>query len=226
MADPIHFENLNSNLKEVRRLAEIHAKVTGIARGRRHNVAILNKSGIVMIVSCWEAFIEDLASHAFDWLLGHANAPIAFPRRVLTLASRELREDNDHRRVWELADSGWRAVLQRHRDEILRRNVGRLNTPRPKQVDDLFGDLLGLDRLSSTWRWHNVNNPNIKQRLEELVTLRGEIAHRVVASRPVNKRDVEDAADLVGSLSIASSNVVRKFLMSKIAIEPWPEYEL
>ena len=225
MPDPIHFENLNSNLAEVRRLAEIHTKMTGTGPGRRHNVAILNKSGIVMIVSCWEAFVEDLASHAFTWLLDHADAPSAFPRRVLTLASKDLREAEDARRVWELADTGWRAVLARHREEMLRRSVGRLNTPRPKQVDDLFGDLLGLGAFSSSWRWHNVSNGSIKQRLEELVTLRGEIAHRVVASQPVKKRDVEAAADLVLCLSIASSNHVRTFLMSKVNIEPWPRYE-
>lgn len=52
-------------------------------------MAILNKSGIVLAVSCWEAFVEDLASHAFNWLLEHAKAPTVFPRKVLTLASRE-----------------------------------------------------------------------------------------------------------------------------------------
>jgi hypothetical protein len=51
MADPIHFENLNSNISEVLRLVEIHTKMTGSGRGRRHNVAILNKSGIVLMVS-------------------------------------------------------------------------------------------------------------------------------------------------------------------------------
>jgi hypothetical protein len=137
---PPHVKNVNSNIKEVRRLVEIHATMTGSQRGRRYNVAILNKSGIVLAVACWEAFIEDLASEAFTWLLDRATSPTVFPNRVLTLASKELRNSPDARRVWELAEGGWRAVLAGHKDELLRLSVGRLNTPRPKQVDDLFGD--------------------------------------------------------------------------------------
>lgn len=225
MADPIHFDNLNSNVKEVLRLVEIHAKMTGTAPGRRHNVAILNKSGIVLIVSCWEAFVEDLAAHAFSWLLDRAKSPNVFPTRVLTLASKDLRDAQDARRVWELADTGWRDVLTRHRDETLRRSVGRLNTPRPKQVDELLAELLGIATFSSCWRWHNVQNDRVKQRLEDLVTLRGEIAHRVVSSRAVKKRHVEAAAELIQCLAVTSSNTVRKFLMSKVDAPPWPVYK-
>jgi hypothetical protein len=187
-------------------------------------VAILNKSGIVLAVSCWEAFVEDLASHAFDCLLDGAATPTVFPRRVLTLASKELRESQDARRVWELADIGWRDVLKAHKEEMLRRSVGRLNTPRPRQVDDLFGDLLGIHSFSSAWRWHNVANDRIKESLEDLVTLRGEIAHRVVSSRPVRKADVVDAVTLVRRLALSSSNLVRRFLMTKLTAEPWQEH--
>jgi hypothetical protein len=225
MAGAIHFETLDSNVKEVLRLIEIHEKMTGTGRGRRHNVAILNKSGIVLIVSCWEAFVEDLASHAFSWLLQQAQSPSVFPTRVLTLSSKDLREAPDARRVWELADGGWRDVLARHRDETLRRSVGRLNTPRPKQVDELFGELLGIARFSTCWRWHNVPNDRVKERLEDLVTLRGEIAHRVVSSRPVKKGDVEAAAQLIQCLAVTSSNTVRKFLLSKTGKAPWPVYK-
>src|SRR5262245_723288 len=108
MVDPLHIENLNSNIKEVERLVEIHAALTGSKRGRGRDVAILNKSGIVLAVSCWEAFVEDLASHGFNWLLNNASSPAVFPRKVLTLASQELREAQDATRVWELADGGWR----------------------------------------------------------------------------------------------------------------------
>jgi RiboL-PSP-HEPN len=225
MPDPIHFDNLNSNVKEVLRLIAIHTKMTGTGRGRRHNVAILNTSGIVMMVSCWEAFVEDLASHAFTWLLDRASSPTVFPPKVLTLASKELREAQDARRVWEIADAGWRNVLLRHRDETLKRSVGRLNTPRPKQVDELFSDLLGIAKISTCWRWHNVQNDAITQRLEDLVTMRGEIAHRVVSSRAVLKRDVETAAELVQCLAVTTSNTVRKFLIGKTTVAPWPTYK-
>jgi hypothetical protein len=114
--------------------------------------------------------VEDLAAHAFSWLLERAEDPTVFPSKVLTLASKELRSSSDARKVWELAGLGWRTALATHRDDTLRRSVGRLNTPRPKQVDELFSDLLGIASFSTCWHWHNVQNDKIKQRLEDLVT--------------------------------------------------------
>ena len=226
MIQTLHIDNLLKNLTEVLRLAEIHQQLTGARRGRRHNVAILNKSGIVLVVSCWEAFVEDLAAQSFSWLLSNARSPDAFPRKVLTLASKEVREADDTRRVWELAETGWRSVLERHRGQILLRSAGKLNTPRPKQVDELFADLLGLAMLSDSWRWGGVPNGRVKKSLEDLVTLRGEIAHRVEASRPVLKRDVESASELVEKLAVCSSNTVRTFLMTRVAdrVEPWVKF--
>ncbi len=224
--DPQHVANLNSNIAEVMRLVDIHSTVTGNKPGRRHNMGILNKSGIVLAVSCWEAFVEDLAANAFDFLLAKATTPTVFPRGVLALASRELRDGPNPLRVWELADAGWRSVLLRHKEQILKKSVGRLNTPRTKQVDELFGDLIGLAFLSNSWRWHNVPNTKVKGSLEELVTLRGEIAHRVVSSRSVRKQDVKAAAELVTRLAVVSSNVVRTFLVSRTDHAPWGQYHV
>lgn len=224
---PTHLDNLSANLAEATRLVEIHTELTGEGRGRRHNVAILNKSGIVLVVACWEAYIEDLATNGFTWLLANAATPTAFPTKVLTLASKEHREAADARRVWELAGDGWRTALERHRAVVLDRYVGKLNTPRPAQVDSLFGDLIGLAMVSSSWRWGGVPNEKIKDSLEELVTRRGEIAHRVKTSRAVLKREVKSATELVERLAIRTSNTVRQFLMTKVAgPEPWHEQEL
>ena len=146
---PTHTQKLMANMEEVVRLVDIHQEMTGTARGRRHNVAILNKSGLVLMVSCWEAFVEDLALHAFDWLLTHAKTPGVFPSRVLTLASKRLRDAEDTRKIWELAGDGWRRVLSQHKVTVLKQSIGKLNTPRSRQVDTLFSDLLGFKRLSS-----------------------------------------------------------------------------
>ena len=77
MIQTLHIDNLLKNLTEVLRLAEIHQQLTGARRGRRHNVAILNKSGIVLVVSCWEAFPVErlLAAQSFSWLLSNAEKP-------------------------------------------------------------------------------------------------------------------------------------------------------
>jgi hypothetical protein len=66
----------------------------------------------------------------------------------------------------------------------------------------------------------------IKQTLDDLITLRGEIAHRVVSSRSVKKHEVTDAANLGLRLAATSSNTMRRFLMTRVNEEPWEEFEL
>ena len=61
---------------------EIHTKIAGPTVGAKHNVEVLNKSAIVLLVACWEAYVEDLAGVSFRLLLRRAKRPDAFPSKV------------------------------------------------------------------------------------------------------------------------------------------------
>jgi hypothetical protein len=223
MAQPPHVQNLISNHIEVMRLTEIHAEISGTGPGRRakHDVEILNKSGVVLLVATWEAYVEDLATAAFDALFAAATTHDVFPAKVLTLAARELRSAADERRLWELAGAGWQVVLRRHRQAVLDRYVGTLNTPKPEQIDGLFAELIGLLELSSHWRWSKTTSEQAKKRLTDLVELRGDIAHRVKTTRSVTKAEVVRAQDFTSRLAAVSSNQVRGHIHSLVGKYPW-----
>ena len=57
------------NLSEIARLLEIHKEISGPGPGYKHNVQVLNKSAIVLLLACWEAYVEDLAESAFNFML-------------------------------------------------------------------------------------------------------------------------------------------------------------
>lgn len=219
-----HLDTLLANLKEVERLLKIHTEVAGSTVGPKHNVEVLNKSGIVLLVACWEAFIEDLAETSFQLLLRRAKSPDFFPQKVLTLVSKKLREDKDDRRVWDLAGDGWKIVLRSHRDSVIKRYIGSLNTPKPKQIDDLFDSLLALSKLSKKWSWPKCKPAQARTRLEKLVTLRGEIAHRVSAARSVHKSDVKRATSFIGRLAVSTHNAVNSSLRARLGHNVWEEY--
>lgn len=223
---PNHIANLISNTEEVMTLLRLHASLIGGKRGRPKvveglDLEVLSKGALVLLVACWEAYVEDLATNAFDFLLAAAVEHTTFPSKVLARASRNLVEDEDRTKVWQLAGSGWKLVLKRHRQEVLDRYAGRLNTPRQTQVDALFADLIGLRGLSKQWKWRGTSNQSAIDRLERLVTLRGEISHRVTASRSVHRRYVESSTDLVQRLAAISSNAVREFLIGRVGSKPW-----
>ena len=95
---------------------------------------------------------------------------------------------------------------------MIKRYVGRLNSPRPKQVDELFENLIGLRAISKFWKWQGTSNKRVLDRLDKLITLRSEIAHRVSTGTSVRKSQVDDARDLIGHLSALSSNQVSDHL--------------
>ena len=221
-----HMDSFVSNRKEVDRLLEIHAGIAGTGQGRKHRVEVLNKSGIVLLVACWEAYIEDLATATFDLMLKNAKTHQTFSMKVLAKAAKELKDDKDERLIWNLAGDGWRSVLRDHRGEILQRYAGQLNTPRPDQIDELFGSLVGMTHLSRSWSWPHISADRAARKLNDLVTLRGAIAHRVTAAKAVHKEDVAQYAKFVNMLAVVTHNAVLRFVEGRLGFAPWHEYTL
>ena len=111
-----HFDGLCKHLGDISRLLEVHALVSTRVNGRSTALQVLNRSAVVLLAACWEAYIEDLAVSSFDWLLSQCNEPTSFPAKVRARATSVLREDKNELAVWALAGGGWRVVLEKHRD--------------------------------------------------------------------------------------------------------------
>ncbi len=216
--------NLFKNLDEVHRLLEIHTKMSGKGAGYKHNVEVLNKSAIVLLVACWEAFVEDLAEDAFSILLRRAKKHTMFSSRVLADAAKSLKEASDPRDLWKLAGDGWRQVLKSHKSTLFERYTGKLNTPRPAQVDALYESLLGVKPISRMWHWQGMRSQAAVAKLEELIELRGSLAHRVEASSAVLKKDVRNYIDLINRIAVQTSNAIRTEVLNATGKEPWPSF--
>jgi hypothetical protein len=213
------------NLEEVDRLLKIHRKMSGKKPGYKHNVEVLNKSAVVLLVACWESFVEDLTETAFSTLLRRLKKHDRFSKKVLVGAAQPLKESKDEMSVWKLAGDGWRQILKDHKASLFERYTGKLNTPRPEQVDALYEALIGIKSISSYWHWKGTSSDNAKDKLNQLVELRGSIAHRVAASRKVHKKDVRDYVDFVNRISVETSNAIRDLIITKTTgKEPWPEF--
>jgi len=192
----------------------------------RRKLEVTKKSAIVLLVASWEAYIEDLAVAAFDALLAAAKTPEIIPAKVLAVAARGLRDSQDERSLWALAGNGWRTVLEQHRDTVLDRFIGKLNTPKPEQVNALFDSLIGLPDLSSRWVWPGTSATMARERVLRLVELRGSIAHRVQTSAPVHRSLVVQSCDLLTRLAARSSEHVRGFIQRRTGSYPWNHVKL
>jgi len=218
---PPHFISLQDNFDEINRLLEIHTEIAGSGPGYKHNVQVLNKSAVVLLLACWEAYIEDLAENCFNLMLSKANVPHVFPNHVLATAAKEVRKHDID--VWLIANAGWKDVLKSHKEKVLENYVirGAFNTPNPDKIDHLFANLLGMPPLSRTWYWSGMSVVKSKEKLNKLIELRGNIVHRVQTSKNVTKFDVSDNKEFILRLAVISNNRAIRYLKEKIGQRPW-----
>jgi len=217
---PKHIENQIANMAEVTRLLEIHRELGGQNRGPRHGLAVLNNSCVVLLVACWEAFIKDIVSSAFDIMLEHSKNPYDFPTGVRVLASKEIKFEKDETLIWKLAGDGWQDVMGDHKKAILDQYC-YLSSPKSENIDKLVKNLLGIHKLSKCWGWSFMPSARSVIKLDELVTLRGDIAHRVQASQTVYKNDVRDHIHFIYRLSVSSHNYISKYLNQLLHKDVW-----
>lgn len=220
-----HVLEIQKNMSEVARLMDIHKAVAGAGPGRKRDVQVLNKSAIVIALACWEAYVEDLAANAFEHMLSVASSPSVFPSHVLAIAGKRITKAGALD-VWTLADDGWRSALSNHKQAILDKYVvkGSFNTPSSDNIDKLYSELIGLKSASGEFYWPGMSNIKAKQKLQDLIDLRGEIAHRVESSAPVYKKDVEAYQKFIKRLATILHNRTLALIYARTGSVPWRRY--
>ena len=182
---------------------------------------ILNRSAVVLLCASWEAYIEDVATESFKFMLRSSDDPKVFPAKVRVLASRHLLEDPDGRKIWDLAGSGWKKVMEGHSHSVINVVLRDFHAPKSGKIDTLFEHLLGLRKVSNSWRWRNMTVERARNKLDGFVEVRGDIAHRVRADRSIQLSWVRGRAEhlvgLVGTTEAALAKHVRK----RVGKRPW-----
>ena len=219
-----HLDNFEKNISDVKRLLEIHKILTGPGRGYRKNVEVLNKSCTVLLVACWEAFLEELATKAFDYMINNSKDCFIFPNKVLTTASEELKKDSDSTKIWLLAGMGWKKVLEQHKDKTLKKFIERFNTPSPEKIKYLFHNLIGLSDVTQFWYWKGMSIKQANAKLDKLVKLRGEIAHKVQTPNAVDKACVYDYMKFIYRISVKCHNNISNYISNRThSNNDWPK---
>lgn len=207
--------DFDKNAKDIQRLLDLHKDIGGNERGRRYGLEVLNKSAIVLITAFWEAYCEDIAAEALDHLIEHAKSADALPVELKKKIAKKLKDERHELEIWKIADDGWREYLRNHRDELKEQRDRRLNTPKTANIDELFANTVGLEKMSSYWGLAKKMTPkSASEKLDKFVSLRGAIAHRGRHDTSVTRLNVTDYFDfikwLVGKSGGRVNNHVKK----------------
>lgn len=201
--------SLDENMKDVEGLLKLHEEKGGVGPGRRYGLEVLNKSAIVLITSFWEAYCEDIAEEGLECIVTHAKTTDSLPKEIKKIIAKELKADANELAIWSISDDKWRAVLRGHLEALQEVRNRKLNTPKYKNIDDLFESAIGLANVSAKW----VLSPKTKAdqaraKLDKFVELRGEIAHRGKAKTSVKKATAVDYLNFIGQIAAKTGGAV------------------
>lgn len=205
-------DSFKSRSDDVTRLIEIHTEIAGEGAGRKYGVDVLNRSAIVLLTAVWEGYVEDLAAEAIAHLVDHTQDPDELPLDLRKRVASEIRADANHLAPWTLASDGWRAHLKVRLQQDAEERARMFNTPMTQRVDALFESALGMKDLSSNWHWNHMPTATAATKLDELVRLRGDIAHGQGQAITVRKGGVTGHLRHVKQLVRISDTAVRSYL--------------
>lgn len=188
---PTARERFDTGLKDVRRLLEIHEKMGGTNPGKRHGLEPLNQSAIVLLTAVWEGFVEDLAREALERLIDGIADPQGLPERLKKKVAEELKEEKHELAIWRLAGDDWKELLRCRLPDYAKQRALNLNTPDACRVQTLFARTLGLENITDAWHWQKMSRDQAQEKLDDLIKLRGDIAHGGDPKGPVHKNRVE-----------------------------------
>lgn len=195
-------EAFDKNAKDIEQLLKFHEDAGGNEPGRRYGLEVLNKSAVVLITAFWEAYCEDIASEGLEHIVDKANSADVLPTELKKILAKKIRDEKTNElEMWKLADDGWRQYLKSHLMDLKEQRDRRLNTPKTQQIDELFKSALGIEKISTSWKWpKNMTAVRASKKLDKYVTLRGEIAHRGQNKTSVTKTNAKDYFEFVKSL--------------------------
>ncbi|QDQ84032.1 HEPN domain-containing protein [Paraburkholderia megapolitana] len=224
------WNTFEKNIKDVITLHNLHTRVAMTDSSAPPETEVLNRAGIVLTTSFWEAFCEDVAAEALEKIVASAKDASVLPKEIKKQIARELKANSNEVAVWDLAGDNWRVLLQTRLAALQDARNKKLNTPKSQNIDDLFESAIGLPGVSSGWTIEYCTEPGktilmdadaTRKKLDEMVTLRGEIAHRGKAKAAIMKDDVKDYAMFVAGIAISINRQLSEYVQSISGVKPW-----
>jgi len=124
--------------------------------------------------------------------------------------AKRLKDDRHQLAVWELSGDGWKNVLKKNLDELQQSYVRSFNTPKARNLQDLYRESLGIKDITSSWARPYMTRDKARKKIDHFVTLRGSIAHRGRAKTSVTKDQCGNFLALVQDIVPRVDEHVRK----------------
>ncbi len=191
--------NFEFAINDVDLLLKLHDTETKRQRGRpSRQIECFKRAAIILAITAWESFIEDTIRNCAERRITAARSPADVQRTFNSVADGWLKMQRTPPDLAGWAGEGWKVRLATKLEDDLQ----ALNTPNTENIKTLSKRYLDLD-ITLRWSWKGAKRLTAAYRLDQLIRLRGELAHRgpdLFEGASVRREQVEDARRLLRRL--------------------------
>lgn len=176
------WKKFNENAEDVDNLIDIYKGLVTVYNetggGEPDGAGVLFKSAIVLLVSNWEAYIEDITSEALEHIVRESKNSSGIPKEIKKKIRSAILAEKNEIEMWNLADDGWRDYLLKRLSHYKSERNKNFNSPKSTKTIEFIRDNLGIDDISTYWIPDKNHPEDIKKELDKFIEVRGSIAHR------------------------------------------------
>lgn len=218
-------KNFDKNAKDLGALIELHDYVEenlgSLTKKQASELEVLLRSTVVLLVSYWEAYVEDICTEALDIIIEKVTDPSKLPKELRKVVADEVKSDANELRPWDLAGDGWKELIKIRAQTLAASRNRSFNTPKSEQTKEFIGKTLGIKDISQSWSIKSMQPKDSATKLNELVSVRGEIAHRGLVSEELTKDWVIEQIDFVGKLVAKTGGAINTHVKKTAGAGLW-----
>ncbi len=162
---------------------------------------VLFRSAVVLMVSHWEAYIEDITSEALDHLVSKTKEATSLPKEIKKQVALELKAASNEIEIWKIADGGWKSYIKGRLKNFKEARDKNFNTPKALKTQEFIKIALGLENICRAWSTDEMTEAEAKKKLDTLIETRGQIAHRGRLDEKLDKAWIEEHIDFLRKLA-------------------------
>lgn len=215
----------NDSAEDVVALLDAHEGVTEAFAhyklGPPARLDVLFPSATVLMVSHWEAFVEDIASEALEYLVAHVPDATHIPIQIKKRLAKEIKQDPNEIALWRLADAGWRHFIKERLTKLKEGRDRFFNTPKAQQTADFIEEVLGIEDVRDAWTFGDFNPTSAAESLNALIEVRGKIAHRGKMPQQINGVWVREKMCFLRKLVGATEGRINRHVSSVTGAPVW-----
>jgi hypothetical protein len=174
--------NFSLAIREIRGLLEYYSSLSESQNRGNINLEVFKRSSVILMVTAWESFVEDMLGLHINHRLNIAQSPddiskafnaVANSWYIAILNKYDNHPKPDDFKKW--TGDNWKELIR----EKLREDLVSLNTPKSKNISNLSKRYLGVD-ITQQWNMPRITAQQASGKLDQIIEMRGEITHRIV----------------------------------------------